>query len=70
MKVYGAPFGGPLAIIRDSTQIVPIKGTVKPVIRIFDTSGNELSRISVNSQILNFLFFHHKILMFSGIMES
>uniref|UniRef100_A0A1A9UWX3 Vacuolar protein sorting-associated protein 16 homolog n=1 Tax=Glossina austeni TaxID=7395 RepID=A0A1A9UWX3_GLOAU len=45
MKVVCAPYGGPIAVTRDPQQIVPIKGTAKPVIRIFDTAGQELSKI-------------------------
>ncbi|XP_065372038.1 vacuolar protein sorting-associated protein 16 homolog [Calliphora vicina] len=45
MKVVCAPYGGPLAVTRDPNQIVPIKGTAKPVIRIFDTVGQELGKI-------------------------
>lgn len=49
MKVVCAPYGGPIAVTRDPQQIVPIKGTAKPVIRIFDTAGQELSKIWVNT---------------------
>uniref|UniRef100_A0A0K8U911 Vacuolar protein sorting-associated protein 16 homolog n=1 Tax=Bactrocera latifrons TaxID=174628 RepID=A0A0K8U911_BACLA len=48
MEVVGAPFGGPLAMIRDPKQIVPIKGSVKPMIRIFNTAGVELGKIVWN----------------------
>lgn len=47
MKVVCAPYGGPIAATRDPNQIVPIKGTSKPVIRIFDTVGQELGKIWV-----------------------
>ena len=48
MKVVCAPYGGPIAVTRDPTQIVPIKGSAKPVIRIFDTAGLELGKIWVS----------------------
>ncbi|XP_037955262.1 vacuolar protein sorting-associated protein 16 homolog [Teleopsis dalmanni] len=48
MQVFGAPFGGPIAAIRDPTQIVPVKGSAKPIIRLFNTAGEELGNISWN----------------------
>ncbi|XP_067617235.1 vacuolar protein sorting-associated protein 16 homolog [Eurosta solidaginis] len=48
MHVVGAPFGGPLAMMRDPKQIVPIKGSGKPMIRIFDTAGLEFGKILWN----------------------
>ncbi|XP_054746626.1 vacuolar protein sorting-associated protein 16 homolog isoform X2 [Anastrepha obliqua] len=48
MQLVGAPFGGPLAMMRDPKQIVPVKGSVKPMIRIFDTAGLELGKIMWN----------------------
>lgn len=47
MRVACAPFGGPVAVIRDHNQTAPVRGTTKPNIRIFDTSGQELGRIWV-----------------------
>lgn len=49
MQVVAAPYGGPLAAIRDATKLVPVKGTSRPMIRIFDTSGNETGHILVSS---------------------
>lgn len=49
MKVAAAPYGGPMAIVRDSKEFIKVGGssTVKPVIRIFTTSGHLLSTINV-----------------------
>lgn len=55
MKVVCAPYGGPLAVTRDPNQIVPVKGTAKPVIRIFDSVGQELGKIWAS--LKKFLFF-------------
>ncbi|XP_017856244.1 PREDICTED: vacuolar protein sorting-associated protein 16 homolog isoform X1 [Drosophila arizonae] len=48
MQVAVAPYGGPLAAIRDATKLVPVKGAARPMIRIFDTSGNETGHILWN----------------------
>lgn len=48
MTVSAAPYGGPMAIVRDVKQFVKVAGsTAKPVIRIFTASGHLLSTISV-----------------------
>lgn len=49
MKVYGASFGGPLAIVRDSTQIRKAGSSVKPIIFIFSSAGNLISKINVSN---------------------
>ncbi|XP_034487688.1 vacuolar protein sorting-associated protein 16 homolog [Drosophila innubila] len=48
MHVVAAPYGGPLAAIRDSAKVVPVKGISRSMIRIFDTSGNETGHILWN----------------------
>ncbi|EDV90801.1 vacuolar protein sorting-associated protein 16 homolog [Drosophila grimshawi] len=48
MQVVASPYGGPLAVIRDTTKLVPVRGTSRPMIRIFDTSGNETGHILWN----------------------
>lgn len=49
MAVVAAPYGGPMAIVRDSKQIIKVGGsTVKPVIRIFTAAGNQLAAINVS----------------------
>ncbi|XP_064535512.1 vacuolar protein sorting-associated protein 16 homolog [Drosophila montana] len=48
MQVVAAPYGGPLAAIRDATKLVPVKGTSRPMIRIFDTTGREMGHILWN----------------------
>lgn len=48
MTVVAAPYGGPMAIVRDHKQFVKVGGsTVKPVIRIFTAAGNQLAAINV-----------------------
>ena len=59
MKVVCAPYGGPIAATRDPNQIVPIKGTSKPVIRIFDTVGQELGKIWVRGDPSLFIYLFH-----------
>lgn len=49
MQVVAAPFGGPVATIRDPTKVVPVKGNVQDTIRIFDTSGKEMGHILVSN---------------------
>lgn len=48
MSVVAAPYGGPMAIVRDAKEFIKVGGsTVKPVIRIFTASGHLLSTINV-----------------------
>lgn len=50
MSVIAAPYGGPMAIVRDSKQFIKVGGsTVKPVIRIFTAAGNQLAQINVRT---------------------
>lgn len=52
MNVTAAPYGGPIAVVRDSKEFVKVGGsTVKPVIRIFTASGHLISSINVGLQI-------------------
>lgn len=46
MKVYAAPFAGPIAITKDPKQITKTSSS-KPVIYIFTSSGNLISTINV-----------------------
>ncbi|EDW82995.1 uncharacterized protein Dwil_GK22550 [Drosophila willistoni] len=48
MQVVAAPYGGPLAAIRDPLKLVPVKGSSRPMIRIFDTTGRETGHILWN----------------------
>lgn len=54
MFVAAAPYGGPLAVVRDWKQFVKATTSGKPVIKIFTCSGNLLATISVS----NFSGFH------------
>lgn len=47
MKVYASSFGGPFAIMKDPNLMRKTGSTVKPVIYIFSSSGNLISRIVV-----------------------
>lgn len=49
MQIAAAPYGGPLATIRDARKLVPVKGTYQDVIRIFDTTGTEMGHIPVSN---------------------
>lgn len=68
MQVVCAPFGGPIAMIRDPLQTVPMKGSIKFSIRIFNTAGEELSTIWVCC------YFYMKLLiyvtLFAYIVET
>ncbi|XP_062127143.1 vacuolar protein sorting-associated protein 16 homolog [Drosophila sulfurigaster albostrigata] len=48
MQLVAAPYGGPLAVIRDAVQLVPVQGSSRSMIRIFDTTGNETGHILWN----------------------
>ncbi|KAG6441802.1 hypothetical protein O3G_MSEX001993 [Manduca sexta] len=52
MIVCGAPYGGPMAVMRDKKQFVQIKTTTKPVITIYNCAGNIISKILWNSGVL------------------
>ncbi|KAH8407221.1 hypothetical protein KR222_010889 [Zaprionus bogoriensis] len=49
MLVAAAPYGGPLAVIRDPAKLVPVKGSSRSMIRILDTTGNEMGQIMVSN---------------------
>lgn len=56
MWVEVAPYGGPLAVTRDPTKLVPVKGNARPMIRIFDTTGREMGHILVSlSKVRNII---------------
>ncbi|KPJ12917.1 Vacuolar protein sorting-associated protein 16-like [Papilio machaon] len=52
MVVSGAPYGGPIAVVRDRKQFVQIATIVKPVITIYNCVGNVMSKILWNSGVL------------------
>lgn len=61
MSVIAAPYGGPMAIVRDTKDFVKVGGsTVKPVIRIFTASGHLLASINVRTKLQIFSFYFHK----------
>lgn len=62
MTVVAAPYGGPMAIVRDSKQFIKVGGaTIKPVIRIFTASGHLLSSINVKIKHLFLTMIFDKI---------
>lgn len=50
MNVFAAPYGGPMAIVRDAKEFVKLGGSsTKPIIRIFTASGHSISMINVRA---------------------
>lgn len=49
MMVCAAPYGGPMAIVRDPKKVTKITGSVKPIVRIFTASGILLGTITVRT---------------------
>lgn len=47
MILVGAPYGGPMALVRDRKQFLQNKITSKPVITIYNCAGNVISKILV-----------------------
>lgn len=47
MIVCAAPYGGPIAVMRDTRLFIKVTGLAKPVIRIFTSSGHLISTINV-----------------------
>jgi vacuolar protein sorting-associated protein 16 len=44
--ICGAPFGGPLAMIRDDKKLVPLSDeNMNPKLRIFTSSGNLIAEV-------------------------
>jgi hypothetical protein len=50
MKVYGASFGGPIAITKNLSELKRVGATTKPVIYIFSSSGKLISKINVSRE--------------------
>lgn len=49
LKVAVAPFGGPIAVVRDDSKFTPVQTSGKPIIFIFSPSGELRSSIKVIS---------------------
>lgn len=51
MRVYAAPYGGPIAVVKDPKLFVKLDGgaSTRPIIRIFNCVGKLLSSINVTS---------------------
>lgn len=43
-----APYGGPIAIVRDRKKLVKVQVTGKPIIQVFSSSGHPISSILVS----------------------
>lgn len=69
MFVAAAPYGGPLAVVRDWKQFVKATTSGKPVIKIFTCSGNLLATINVSVGYLRDCSLSTFIFNFSGIAE-
>ncbi|XP_041968252.1 vacuolar protein sorting-associated protein 16 homolog isoform X2 [Aricia agestis] len=52
MVVSGAPYGGPIATIRDRKQMVRVMTTSKPLITIYNCAGDVISKFPWNSGVL------------------
>ncbi|XP_026330192.1 vacuolar protein sorting-associated protein 16 homolog [Hyposmocoma kahamanoa] len=52
MIVSGAPYGGPIAVVRDRKHYVRIMPSSKPVITIYNCVGDVISKILWNSGVL------------------
>jgi vacuolar protein sorting-associated protein 16 len=46
--IYAAPYGGPIALVRDWNKILIASGSTKPVIKIFTCSGKFISQFTVS----------------------
>lgn len=56
MIVSGAPYGGPIAVVRDRKHYVRIMPSSKPVITIYNCVGDVISKILVSFQQFVFYF--------------
>ncbi|KAG5679723.1 hypothetical protein PVAND_009270 [Polypedilum vanderplanki] len=52
MKIFGSPFGGPIAITKNLNEPKKVGVNTKPVIYIFSSSGKLISKINWNSGVL------------------
>eukprot|EP01028_Stygiella_incarcerata_P006175 TRINITY_DN251_c1_g2_i1.p1 TRINITY_DN251_c1_g2~~TRINITY_DN251_c1_g2_i1.p1 ORF type:complete len:899 (+),score=217.35 TRINITY_DN251_c1_g2_i1:92-2788(+) len=52
MRTAIAPFGGPIAMVRDSQKIVRVDGRAKPVIRIYSSSGVPMAEIPWDKDVV------------------
>lgn len=47
LKVAVAPFGGPIAVVRDEKKFIPVQTSGKPFILIFSAAGELKSSFKV-----------------------
>ena len=50
--ITAAPYGGPIAIVRDRKKLIKVQTTGKPIITIFSSPGLQISSILVNKMSL------------------
>lgn len=46
VSVAAAPYGGPLAVVRDRKKFVQVQGSGKPVIALYSSAGNHLGSVA------------------------
>lgn len=61
MKVYAAPFGGPIAITKDLKQVKKGAAVQKPVIYIYTSSGRLISTINVSLPLIEVNYVNFQI---------
>lgn len=70
MNVAAAPYGGPLAIVRNAKEFVKVGGaSMKPTINIFTASGQLKSSIHVNRIELSLCHIEYFKCLGSGTAE-
>jgi len=73
MKIYASSFGGAFALMKDPNLLRKTGSTVKPVIYIFSSSGNLITKINVCNLLIislpSFISLFMTLLIFSGILE-
>src|SRR3989338_2075680 len=42
-RFFPAPFGGPVAVIRDDSKLTMVSGNMKPLIQVFTSTGTLIS---------------------------
>lgn len=56
--ISAAPYGGPIAIVRDRKKLVKVQMAGKPIILLFSSPGYQMSSILVrNFNYLAFIFY-------------
>lgn len=61
-----APYGGPIAVRRDSKKIVKVQGSSQPVIFIFSSAGRQMASLKVFTLFINVIYFYICTVFLSG----